>query len=294
MAKILTTNDTIYSRYYGGFRGVDFSSDHTQVQENRLAYLVNMFKDYQSGQGQALETVAGFRRRVELPEEAEVYGFFYFKDKDNDGNVVKKVLIHAGDKLWLWHNYPHSINIEKTNTIIVPVVSSTVNGISVYAQSFTAAQVTELKTQRGSDLTVGMEFNSATKMLTYASYSVKQNDTLIIKYKEGVITDKSTPLFARMNKAKSISFIFNNRLYILDGVNYLVYDGTSVLPVAYNAYIPTTYKGIVPVGENANSGEEHEQRNILQSKFKHTFVANGENKKFALNENSIDLSLIHI
>lgn len=43
-----------YNRYYGDFRGVDFSSDHTQVDEHRLAYAVNMFRDYQSSQGQAL------------------------------------------------------------------------------------------------------------------------------------------------------------------------------------------------------------------------------------------------
>lgn len=42
-----------YNRYYGDFRGVDFSSDHTQVDEHRLAYAVNMFRDYQSSQGQA-------------------------------------------------------------------------------------------------------------------------------------------------------------------------------------------------------------------------------------------------
>ena len=71
--KNLLGNRDVYNRYYGDFRGVDFSSDHTQVAESRLAYAVNMFKDYQSGQGKALETIPGFRRRVVLPEQEKIY-----------------------------------------------------------------------------------------------------------------------------------------------------------------------------------------------------------------------------
>ena len=50
-----------YSRYYGNFRGVDFSSDHTQVADTRFSYLVNMYKDYRNGQGGGVETFPGFR-----------------------------------------------------------------------------------------------------------------------------------------------------------------------------------------------------------------------------------------
>ena len=39
--KNLLKSRDIYNRYYGDFRGVDFSSDHTQVAEQRLAYAVN-------------------------------------------------------------------------------------------------------------------------------------------------------------------------------------------------------------------------------------------------------------
>lgn len=51
-----------YSRYYGNFRGVDFSSDHTQVADTRFSYLVNMYKDYRNGQGGGVETFPGFRK----------------------------------------------------------------------------------------------------------------------------------------------------------------------------------------------------------------------------------------
>ena len=50
---VLSKAVTEYSRHYGNFKGVDFSNDHTQVHASRLAYLVNMYKDYKTGQGEA-------------------------------------------------------------------------------------------------------------------------------------------------------------------------------------------------------------------------------------------------
>ena len=65
--KNLISNRDVYNKYYGDFRGVDFSSDHTQVIEQRLAYSVNMYKDYLSGQGGAIETIPGFRELCDNP-----------------------------------------------------------------------------------------------------------------------------------------------------------------------------------------------------------------------------------
>ncbi len=133
---------TEYSRYYGGFRGVDFSNDHTQVNQSRLAYLVNMYKDYQSGQGEALETIVGFRQRANFTitpivsssgvcsstpvtqTNKEVFGIFFFKCKEN-GEVVNKVLIHCGNKLFLWRDYPNTVNIPTSSTITMPEPTST-------------------------------------------------------------------------------------------------------------------------------------------------------------------------
>lgn len=42
-----------------------------------------------------------------------------------------------------------------------------------------------------------------------------------------------------MNDAKTSFFILNDKLYINDGVNYLVYDGT-LRKVSEDAYVPTT------------------------------------------------------
>ena len=278
-----------YNRYYGDFRGVDFSSDHTQVDEHRLAYAVNMYRDYQSSQGQALETIAGFRKRVVLPEESEVFGIFNFSHKNSENKVVTKVLIHSGEKLYLWKNYPNTANIVLSETIVVPEPDSVVNGTKTFRQILpeNVVTVTALAKTNGEDLTFLMNYDATTRELSYASSDLSAGDRLLLSYKEGILT-ASDALFSSMNPAKSTSFIFNNRLYIIDGKNYLVYDGEKVVSVLDNAYIPLTYIYIITSGENADIGKEHEQRNILQPKFRHTFIADGTTTEFFLNENALD------
>lgn len=205
----ISSNRTEYSRYYSSFRGVDFSSDHTQVSESRLAYLVNMYKDYKSGQGEALETIAGFRRRAKFGD-SKVYGIFYFKFEESS-EEKEQILVHSGENLYLWD-----------------------------------------------DPDKGYEKSSF------------------------------TVLYSGMNKRKSSSFVFNNRLYIIDGKNYLVYNGKEVSIVKDNAYIPATYINTIPAGENANVGTEYEQRNILSDCFRQTFIADGTTKEFCLNEKELD------
>jgi hypothetical protein len=75
---LLTSRDT-YNRYYGDFRGADFSSDHTQVDERRLAYAVNMYRDYSAGGGKALETVPGFRKRLSSKQGGEINGIHEYR-----------------------------------------------------------------------------------------------------------------------------------------------------------------------------------------------------------------------
>ncbi len=93
---------------------------------------------------------------------------------------------------------------------------------------------------------------------------------------------------ADMNEHDSTSFVFGNKLYILDGKNYLVYDGESVSPVLDDAYVPTTRINIVVGGENSDAGKEHEPRNILSPFFKNTFVPDGASTEYYLSENNIE------
>ena len=286
---LLQSRDT-YSRHYGDFRGVDFSSDHTQVHEQRLAYLVNMYKDYQSGQGKALETIAGFRRRVVLPEEAEIYGIHHFQHKDSGGKIVTKILLHAGNRLYLWHNYPNTINVVTKEVITLPEESGETNGTRTFRITLgnNVASVVAISKPDGEDITMNMDYYDAgTHTLCISRSDLYAGDALYLSFTEGVISTEDA-LFAGMNSRRSASFIFNNRLYLIDGKNYLVYDGDTVSSVLSAAYIPTTYINIIPSGENADIGTEYEQRNVLQPKFKHTFIADGVTTEFYMNENALE------
>ena len=277
-------NKATYNAYYGDFRGVDFSSDHTQVDRQRLAYAVNMYKDYRSGQGQALETIPGFRRRVELPDAPAVLGIHRLK---TEGGGLK-ILIHAGESLYLWANFPLSANVTHLETVTLPNHSGEDADLKIFeiALREEIKVITKVTLKSGEEL-IAYTYDSEAHVLEVKSSVLAEGDNLNIAYVEGVIS-KDDALFVGMSDRRSASFIFNNRLYIIDGKNYLVYDGESVKSVLDDAYIPTTYINIIPSGENADIGIEYEQRNILQPKFKHTFIADGETTEFFMNENELE------
>ena len=550
-----------YSRYYGDFRGVDFSSDHTLVADSRFPYLVNMYKDYAAGGGQGIETIPGFRRRFVAPNGGAVHGIHSYKDKGGK----RHVLVHAGKSLYRWDAYPNdagvtgnvtatvteydeysasadeSVRID-TDYIKIEVAASsaaakfidvrairkvgTQKWISIYTEavyygeatdavripgaytfaqrtdddgnvtgavlkiakvikdasgtvvaSFAAGDAVEVQsasithypngyyscslsgahndtgkvTADGSrivyfeydhnaiiyaqtlaiykvnggkectfitpsavpqtvynscslgdatlvdyivasdgsrfapvthnrvvnaDLRVYFIYDSAQgyyyqpaadgsrivksqasseflnvsyiyhgqvdgvayTALEYdeyvedgmgdylevkgvdASYAIvemrrassgelitegdgagqykRASGTILLRKGGNVITgetitlkvriDDPTVVYEDMNERDSTSFVFKDRLYILDGKSYIVYDGDTVSRVVDNAYVPTTYINIIVGGENADAGEELEPRNMLSPYFKHTFVPDGETTEYYLNENELD------
>ncbi len=90
-------------------------------------------------------------------------------------------------------------------------------------------------------------------------------------------------LFESMNDEESCFFIFEDKLYINDGLNYLVYDGT-LKNVSDVAFIPTTTIGRSPSG----GGTMYQDVNLLQVKRINTFVADGTSKDYYLDATEID------
>lgn len=191
-------NQKEYSRYMSNFRGIDTTSEASNVALNRFSFIQNMYKDYKSGQGVAIETFPGTRtlRRdlgMETVTDAEteekikifkkIYGMHSYKV--SSGKVY--IIVHAGKKLYY----------------------------------FDKDKRDELSTNSPA------EFSGIT-----------------------------------MKEAKSSSFVYNNRLYLIDGENYItVYEDKGKLTAEYvnekKAYIPTTY----------SDGVMYEQRNMLTDKF---------------------------
>ncbi|MBR3163589.1 MAG: hypothetical protein IKF17_05780 [Clostridia bacterium] len=190
-------------RVYNNFAGVDFTSDSSQVQLNRSPNCVNMYKDYKSSLGQAIETRPGFINLLEL--SSEIFGIHFIKTDS------LKVIVHTGTKLLLWSNYP----------------------------------------------------------------SEQEESSM-------------TELYSSMAERKSVSFVYNNKMYINDGTNYIYYDGTTIKAVSEDAFIPTTTIARAPSG----GGTLYQPVNVLQPKRKNSFLGNGTDKNYTLDSSGLDSTTV--
>lgn len=86
-----------------------------------------------------------------------------------------------------------------------------------------------------------------------------------------------------MNDKKTSFFMIKDKLYLNDGVHYLVYDGT-LRDVSEDAYIPTTTIGRRPSG----GGVEYQDVNVLTGYRKNQFCGDGVSKDYYLDSVNID------
>lgn len=96
------------------------------------------------------------------------------------------------------------------------------------------------------------------------------------------IPEEPKILLETMNDERTSFFIFNDKVYINDGLNYLVYDG-ELSRVSDNAFIPTTTIGRSPSG----GGTMYQDVNLLQPKRINSFVADGTSKDYYLDTTEI-------
>ena len=89
-------------------------------------------------------------------------------------------------------------------------------------------------------------------------------------------------LYNGLNEAVSSSFVYENVLYIKDGVRYLQYDGTAVKDV--EGFIPTTSIARKPMG----GGTKYQDVNMLSDYRINTFLADGGSFDFFLDVMNID------
>ena len=94
--------------------------------------------------------------------------------------------------------------------------------------------------------------------------------------------ETKTELFTGMKPAKSNAFVYNQILYIKDGINYLKYDGETIGQVV--GYIPTTSIARKPIG----GGTLFQDVNMLSAWRKNTFLGDGESKDYYLDAMDID------
>lgn len=123
----------------------------------------------------------------------------------------------------------------------------------------------------------GMHMYNNTIMLVHAGTKLYLWDNFPSEPEDlEVLSDK-------MSDSKSVFFVFDKKLYINDGMNYLVYDGL-LKNVAEDAFIPTTSIGRKPLG----GGTMHQDVNVLQAKRINQFIGDGTSKDYYLDATEID------
>lgn len=269
---------TIYNRAYNNFAGVDFSSDHTLVNKNRLAYAVNMYKDYNSNQGQALETFAGFSKTVTIPKVQgdsvsdtldAITSQNYIICEDSVFEVTSLVI---GEETLIDSEWTiDSTNDKKIN---LNVARSGAVSITYYkAEPQTVHKIFEFRYNYDNQV-LGV-YGQNHVALIHAGNNLYE----WINYPSAKVFTASDSIFTSMSDSKSNFFIFNNICYINDGINYLetyidYSDGVKLACKAVVGYVPTTYINRIPAQTNLVSvGTRRDQRNILSPYFTNTFIA---------------------
>lgn len=171
-----------------------------------------------------------------------------FRGVDFSNNEVS--LFRSPDSLNMWKDYKNSLGkqIETRPEIeLVETYNNTIFGLFFYKVGNTEMTIV----------------HSGTKL-----------------YK--VVGATRTELFTGMNPRRSNAFVYNNVLYIKDGINYLKYDGSVCSQVV--GFIPTTSIGRKPSG----GGTTYQDVNMLSAWRKNTFVADGESTEYFLDAQNID------
>lgn len=91
-----------------------------------------------------------------------------------------------------------------------------------------------------------------------------------------------------VNEHPSQAFVYDNKWYFKDGMNYLVYDGETIKPV--EGYIPTTSIARKPMG----GGSKYEDVNMLSEYRKNSFLSDGGSFDYFLDTMNIDTDFVPV
>ena len=169
-----------------------------------------------------------------------------FRGVDFSNRKDEVSLYRSPDAINMWKNYKNSKGkcVESRPDIeLVKEFADTIFGLYFYS------------------------FNGSTHRIVHSGTSLYDNDKVI---------------YTRMAKHKSKAFVYEKSLYIKDGTNYLVYDGTTVKEV--EGYIPTTIQSKSPNG----GGTRYQDANMLTGVRKNAFCADGVSTEYFVDTPSFD------
>lgn len=117
------------------------------------------------------------------------------------------------------------------------------------------------------------------------THFIVHGGTNIYEWFDGPDAGEPKVLKDGVTNAKSVAITMQEKLWILTGGEYLVYDGETVKSVSEDAYVPTTTLGADPSGAG---GSIFESPNLIQPKRKNEFIPDGETKVYQLDSTDID------
>lgn len=252
-------------KVYDDFKGVDLSSDNFGALDGHFPNITNMYKDYGESKGNTIETIPGFRKRAAFPED--IIDFFFFTLLEN-GEKKSLPIVHVGEKLYLWSNYPNDFSVEKeekftvseNGKIILEAPSDKISSVRIDGEKAVFSYDKEQ-----CEITVSESFAGKIAEVLYVKTTLKESDVLLSNVGSGKLT----------------YFVFGGRLYFLSGSKYYVFDGKTAKEVS--PYVPTTYIGITA----KSIGQKLDEKNVLTGLFYNTFSADGETKEFYLSEKDL-------
>lgn len=97
-------------------------------------------------------------------------------------------------------------------------------------------------------------------------------------------------IYSEMNNSRSMAWRMGEKLYIVDGKKYLVYDGTEVKSVSEKAYIPTVVINCSPDG----TGTVNEPYNLMGRGFTQRYYADGTSAVYQLAAKDLDSDKVSV
>lgn len=122
--------------------------------------------------------------------------------------------------------------------------------------------------------------------------------TKLLKWNNYPTTPASTEeLFTGMNIVESQSFIFENTLFIKDGINYLEFDGKNIKKVEGTTPITSYYKkpdGSTNIDGDTDTDLVYQPVNCLTSLRKNVFIGDGTSTDYYLDARELDEAITYL
>ena len=111
-------------------------------------------------------------------------------------------------------------------------------------------------------------------------YFLVHGGTRLYKWTENTLTE----LKSGLTNKQGTSFTLNDKIYVLTGGEYLVFDGETAKDATADAYVPTTTIANKPTG----GGTSFEDVNLLSAKRKNEFCADGSATVYQLDTTDVE------